>query len=47
MLVAPGVEFDVHPIKVYADVELPLYQHFTGHQVAAPVLVRLNVAYMF
>jgi hypothetical protein len=47
LLAAPGVEFDMHPVKVYGDVELPLYEHFTGNQVAAPVLVRLNVAYMF
>jgi hypothetical protein len=47
VLFSPGVEFDLHPVKVYADVEMPLYQHFTGNQVAAPVLVRLNVAYMF
>jgi hypothetical protein len=47
LLVSPGVEFDLHPIKVYADIELPLYQHFTGNQMAASVLFRLNVAYMF
>ncbi len=47
LLVSPGIEFDLHPIKVYADVELPLYQHFTGNQVAAAALFRLNVAYMF
>jgi hypothetical protein len=47
LLVSPGVEFDLHPAKVYADVELPLYEHFTGNQVAASVLFRLNVAYMF
>ena len=47
LLVAPGIEFDLHPVKVYGDVELPLYEHFTGNQVAAPVLVRLNVACMF
>ncbi len=47
LLVAPGVEFDVHPVKVYADVELPLYEHFTGNQMAAPLLFRLNLSYMF
>jgi len=25
MLLSPGVEFDLHPISVYADVELPVY----------------------
>lgn len=47
LLVSPGIEFDLHPVKVYADIELPLYEHFTGNQVAAPLLFRLNVAYMF
>jgi len=47
LLVSPGVEFDLHPAKVYADIELPLYEHFTGNQVAAPVLFRLNVSWMF
>jgi hypothetical protein len=47
LLAAPGIEFDYHPVKIYADVELPLYEHFTGNQVAASVLFRLNVAYMF
>jgi hypothetical protein len=47
LLVSPGIECDLHPVKVYADIELPLYEHFTGNQVAAPVLFRLNVSYMF
>lgn len=47
ILVSPGVEFDMHPVKVYADVELPVYQHVNGNQVVAPLLFRLNVAYMF
>jgi hypothetical protein len=47
LLVSPGIEFDLHPVKAYADVELPLYQHFTGNQLAAAVLFRLNIAYMF
>jgi hypothetical protein len=47
LLVAPGIEFDVHPLKVYSDIELPLYEHFTGDQVAASVLFRLNVSCMF
>ena len=47
LLAAPGLELDMHPVKVYGDVELPLYQHFTGDQVAASVLVRVNFAVMF
>jgi len=47
VLAAPGLELDLHPIKVYADVELPLYYHFTGDQLVAKTLFRLNVSYMF
>lgn len=47
LLVSPGIECDLHPVKLYADIEVPLYEHFTGNQVAAPVLFRLNVSYMY
>jgi hypothetical protein len=47
VLAAPGLEFDMHPVKVYTDVELPLYYHFTGDQLVAKSLFRLNVSYMF
>ena len=44
---SPGIEFDLHPFKVYADVERPLYQRFNGNQVAAAALYKLQVSYMF
>ena len=47
VLASPGVELDLHPLKVYADVELPLYYHFRGDQLVAKVLFRLNISYMF
>lgn len=47
LVVAPGVEFDLHPVKVYADVGRPVYQRFTGNQLAAPLLYRLNLSLMF
>jgi hypothetical protein len=47
VLAAPGLELDLHPVTVYTDVELPLYYHFTGDQMAAKVLLRLAVSYMF
>jgi len=47
VIVAPGLELDLHPLTVYADVELPLYEHFTGDQLAAKSLFRVNVSYMF
>jgi hypothetical protein len=47
ILLSPGIEFHIHPIKIYADVELPVYQHFTGNQLAAPVLFKVSASYMF
>ena len=47
LMLAPGVEFDLHPLKLYADVERPVYQRFTGNQLAAKALFRVNVSYMF
>jgi hypothetical protein len=47
VLAAPGLELDLHPLRLYADVELPLYYHFTGNQLVSKVLFRLNLSYMF
>jgi hypothetical protein len=47
LLLAPGLEFHLHPIMVYTDVELPAYQHFNGNQLAARVLFKLSVGVMF
>ena len=47
ILVAPGLEVDLHPVRIYADVELPVYQNLRGNQLAAPVLFKLSVSYMF
>jgi len=47
VLAAPGLEIDLHPFKVYADVELPLYYRFTGDQLVARTLFRLSVGRMF
>ena len=47
ILLSPGVEFDIHPVKVYADVEVPVYQRMTGNQLVAPALFKLTISYMF
>jgi hypothetical protein len=47
LLIAPGLEAHLHPFMVYTDVELPVYQHFTGNQLAARVLFKLSMAVMF
>ena len=47
VLLSPGIEVDVHKVKFYADVEVPLYQNFTGNQITAPLAVKATVAYEF
>jgi hypothetical protein len=47
LFAAPGLEFDLRPFKVYADVELPLYVHVRGDQLVARNLFRLNLSYDF
>jgi hypothetical protein len=47
LLLSPGVEFHIHPIKIYADAEIPVLQHFNGDQLVAPVLVKVSASYMF
>jgi hypothetical protein len=47
LLLAPGVEFRLYPVKVYADVEVPVYQHVKGNQLVSPLVFKLNLSYMF
>ena len=47
LLLSPGIEVDVRKLKFYADAEVPVYQHFTGNQLAASVLIKASVAYEF
>jgi hypothetical protein len=47
ILLSPGFEIHLHPVKIYADAEFPVFQHLTGDQLAAPVLFKLSVSYMF
>ena len=47
VLISPGLEVDVHPVKFYADAEVPVYQNFVGDQIAAAVLIKATVAYEF
>jgi hypothetical protein len=47
VLISPGLEYDIHDIKMYGDVELPVWQHTNGDQLVAPVLVKLVVGYSF
>ncbi len=47
VLFAPGIEVDMHPFKLYADAERPVYQRFTGNQLAAPALFKLGMSVRF
>jgi hypothetical protein len=47
ILLSPGIEFHMHPVKIYANAEFPVFQNFTGNQVAAPVLFKVSLSFMF
>jgi len=47
LLISPGVEYDVNAVKIYGDVELPVYQYTNGNQLVAPVLLKFIVGYNF
>jgi hypothetical protein len=47
LILSPGVEFHIHPVKIYADVEIPVLQHFNGDQLVAPLMVKVSASYMF
>ena len=47
LMLAPAIEFHIHPVTIYADAEIPVFQNFTGNQLAAPVLFKVSLSYMF
>jgi len=47
VLLSPGIEIHLHPIKIYADAEVPVFQNVNGNQLVAPVMVKAGVSYMF
>ncbi len=47
VLLSPGIEFDVHPVTIYADVEFDVFQNSRGNQLVAPELFKIVVSYMF
>lgn len=46
-LISPGLEYDVKSLKLYGDVEFPVYQNVNGNQLVAPVLFKFIVGYNF
>jgi hypothetical protein len=47
VLLSPGIEFDMHPFSLYADVEVPVIAHVVGNQLVAPALFKVIFTYHF
>ena len=47
VMLSPGVEFHIHPVRIYGDAEFPVFQNITGNQVVAPVLFKVSISFMF
>jgi len=47
ILLSPGIEADMAGMRVYGDVEVPLYQYVRGNQLTANVLFKVNVSRSF
>jgi hypothetical protein len=47
ILLSPGLEFDLHPLMIYTDVEFDVLQFSRGNQLVAPVLFKVGVSYSF
>jgi len=47
ILVAPGLEADVGPVRIYAEVAVPVYQFVNGNQLVADTLYKVLVGYTF
>ena len=47
ILLSPGLEIHMHPLTIYADVEVPVFADVNGNQLVAPVLFKVSLSYMF
>jgi len=47
VLLSPGIEFDIHPVMIYADAEFDVVQYSRGNQLVAPELFKVVVSYAF
>jgi hypothetical protein len=47
VLASSGISLSVNAWKLYADVELPVWQHVNGNQLIAPAAVKLIASYNF
>jgi hypothetical protein len=44
-IVSPGLSLSVNQWKLYADVEVPIYQHMNGNQLVAPYALKFIASY--
>lgn len=47
LYMSPGVEIDLNDVRLYGDIELPVYTQVNGNQLVAPVLFKMIVSYSF
>jgi len=47
VLLSPGIEFDMHPYRLYADVELPVIDDVRGNQLVSACQVKVIASIMF
>ena len=47
ILLAPGVEFDIAEVRIYADVGFPVLQNVNGNQLVASELYKLKISYHY
>jgi hypothetical protein len=47
VLLSPGIEFRLDNVKLYGDVEFPVYQNVKGNQLVSPALFKVALSYIF
>jgi hypothetical protein len=47
VLIAPGIETMIDSVRIYADIEVPIFQNVNGYQLTAPFATKLIVSYSF
>lgn len=47
LALAPGIEFELHPVRLYTDVAMPVMNNVSGNQLIAPAQVRVIASYAF
>lgn len=47
LLISPGAEYDINNVRLYGDVEVPVFQNMNGNQLVAPFALKLIVGYDF